>query len=535
MEKRAILAIVLSLIVVIGFNILYPRTQPTAPVPATQKQQESAKALPQEGKKGISSESITRNVEPSALKSIEAEKNICVETPLYSAVFSTKGAVLKSFKLKKYRQSLTNKTELVELVNINGLTNYPLAINFAEANSNLPADITYKSDIESLNLSSGGTGRLIFTVNTPGQLKVEKIFTFYADKYAFDLNVKVRNLSQVNIEPTAVLFWTHYFDPKAEEDSYSHNGPVFFVKNEITTETPKDLEARKVIGPDVSWGGYESKYFLMSLIPKQPTLTNLVFGKDQRNLVSVAMDGPKSLIPSGQDGTFSYSVYLGPKDYDILKAQKVGLENSIDYGWVKWLALPLLITMKFLYQFVHNYGIAIIILTIFIKVIFWPLGNKSYKSMKEMQSLQPKITELREKYKNDKARLNQEVMQLYKKYKINPLSGCLPMLIQIPVFFGLYKALLYSIELRHSPFVWWIQDLSAKDPYYITPIIMGATMLWQQKISPQAGDPMQAKLMMLMPVVFTFLFLNFPSGLVIYWLFNNILSIGQQYYINKRF
>jgi YidC/Oxa1 family membrane protein insertase len=153
--------------------------------------------------------------------------------------------------------------------------------------------------------------------------------------------------------------------------------------------------------------------------------------------------------------------------------------------------------------------------------------------MKEMQKLQPLMNELREKYKSDKARLNQEVMQLYKRHKVNPLGGCLPMVIQIPVFFGLYKTLLYSIELRHAPFIFWIQDLSEKDPYYITPIIMGATMFWQQKMTPAVGDPMQAKLMLLMPVVFTFLFLNFPSGLVIYWLFNNILSIGQQYYVNK--
>ena len=155
--------------------------------------------------------------------------------------------------------------------------------------------------------------------------------------------------------------------------------------------------------------------------------------------------------------------------------------------------------------------------------------------MKGMQQLQHKMTEIREKYKKDKQRINQETMALYKTYKINPMSGCLPMLIQLPVFFGLYRALLYAIELRHSPFFFWIQDLSAKDPYYITPIIMGATMFLQQKMSPQpGGNEMQAKLMMWMPVIFTFMFLNFPSGLVIYWLFNNILSIGQQYYINKQ-
>jgi len=196
--------------------------------------------------------------------------------------------------------------------------------------------------------------------------------------------------------------------------------------------------------------------------------------------------------------------------------------------------MPMLIILKYLNEFVKNYGIAIIILTILIKILFWPLGNKSYESMKAMQKLQPKMVELREKYKDDKQKLSQETMALYRAHKVNPMGGCLPMLIQIPVFFGLYKALLYAIELRHAPFFWWIQDLSAKDPYYITPIIMGATMFVQQKMTPTAGDPMQQKIMLFLPIIFTFLFLNFPSGLVIYWLFNNILSIGQQYYVNKK-
>ncbi len=190
--------------------------------------------------------------------------------------------------------------------------------------------------------------------------------------------------------------------------------------------------------------------------------------------------------------------------------------------------------MKFIYGYVHNYGIAIIIITLFVKILFWPLGNMSYRSMKGMQKLAPKISELREKFKDDKARLNQEVMSLYKIHKVNPLSGCLPIFIPIPVFFGLYKALLYSIELRHAPFFLWISDLSAKDPYYITPLLMGATMFLQQRMTPSTGNEMQQKMMMWMPVFFTFLFLNFPSGLVLYWLFNNILSIGQQHYVNRQ-
>jgi len=189
--------------------------------------------------------------------------------------------------------------------------------------------------------------------------------------------------------------------------------------------------------------------------------------------------------------------------------------------------------LKFFYNLIHNYGVAIILLTIVIKLILYPLTHKSFKSMKEMQKIQPKITALREKYKDNKEMLNKEIMTLYRTQKVNPLGGCLPMLLQIPVFFALYKVLLDSIELRHAPFIFWIQDLSAKDPYYITPILMGASMFIQQKMTPQVGDPTQAKLMLMLPIVFTFMFLNFPSGLVIYWLVNNLLSIAQQFYINK--
>ncbi|MCK4534479.1 MAG: membrane protein insertase YidC, partial [Syntrophobacterales bacterium] len=246
--------------------------------------------------------------------------------------------------------------------------------------------------------------------------------------------------------------------------------------------------------------------------------------------------GPKNIIPPGQSGSFRYVLYLGPKEYNRLQAQDVGLENAIDLGsWIKWLAIPLLKALQWIHNYVPNYGAAIIILTILVKLIFWPLGNMSYRSMRGMQKLQPQMKKLQEKYKGDKARLQQETMALYKANKVNPMSGCFPMIIQLPVFFGLYRTLLSSIELRHAPFIFWIQDLSAKDPYYITPIIMGATMFLQQRMSPQpSGNEMQAKMMMWMPVIFTFLFLNFPAGLVVYWLFNNMLSIGQQYYINKQ-
>ncbi len=347
--------------------------------------------------------------------------------------------------------------------------------------------------------------------------------------------MRVHNLAGFPLNQNGGLTWYQYVDPNAPTDSYGHDGPVSYIAKSIDRPEVSKLEAEKILGPDVSWGGFESKYFIASLIPQNPSLTSFRMSKDNSNLVAVSLKGPKNVIPPGQPGVFSYSLYLGPKDYTLLKAQNVGLENAIDFGdWLKWLAMPLLIALKFLYGYVHNYGVAIIILTILIKVIFWPLGNKSYKSMKEMQKLQPKMAALREKYKDDKTKLSQESMALYKTHKVNPLGGCLPMIVQIPVFFGLYKALLYAIELRHSPFFWWIQDLSAKDPYYITPIVMGATMFIQQKMTPTGADPMQAKIMLFMPIIFTFMFLNFPSGLVIYWLFNNVISIGQQVYINRQ-
>jgi YidC/Oxa1 family membrane protein insertase len=212
----------------------------------------------------------------------------------------------------------------------------------------------------------------------------------------------------------------------------------------------------------------------------------------------------------------------------------VDADKLVDFGFFAIIAKPLLWFLNLTHSFTNNYGIDIIIISILIKIIFLPLTQISMKSMKEMQKVQPEMNRLKEQYKNDKARLQQEIMLLYKRRKINPMSGCLPMLIQIPVFFALYNALQNAIEMRHAHFFLWIRDLSAKDPLYISPLIMGASMVIQQKMTPTAADPSQAKMFMLMPIMFTFLFLNFPAGLVLYWLVNNVLSIAHQYYLNKR-
>ena len=533
MDKKTILAIVLAFAVVLIFQMFFVKPAPQQPVPV--EKGEKLAGSPAEKAQQIPAAPVQAKAVLPTKTSIPAQ-DITVETPLYSAVFTTRGAALKSFKLKDYRQTLAANSPLVELVDVKAGMNPPLVVTFPDSSVIVSPDDMYKADTGSVSLAQGSdTQKITFSVSYPRGIRVEKIFTFYGDRYRCDLDVRVYNATALNLQEKAQLTWNQYVDPKAEEDSYGHAGPIYAIKNDRDSSTVGKMEARKVLGPEVSWGAFESKYFIAALIPRQPSLTSLVLAKNENDLVSVSLEGPNNIVPTEQSSLFSYSLYLGPKEYQSLKAEGIGLEDAIDFGsWIKWLALPLLISLNFLYTFIHNYGIAIILLTIVIKIIFWPLGNKSYKSMKDMQKLQPLMNELKIKYKDDKQRLNQEVMQLYKTRKINPLGGCLPMILQIPVFFGLYKALLYSIELRHQPFVWWIQDLSAKDPYYITPIIMGATMFWQQKMTPAVGDPMQQKVMLLMPVVFTFLFLNFPSGLVIYWLFNNILSIGQQYYINKK-
>jgi YidC/Oxa1 family membrane protein insertase len=569
MDKRTLLAVVLSIIVLLVYQNFFAKPPvKTAPAPT---QQEAAVA-PQTANPAPAAKAAAPAPAAPAAATLQTattgrmaaapavtgtERDVVVETPLYRAVFTTRGAALKSFQLKQYKTESANSEDiydtfmrfigrgkpkpaggpqLIELVHVSEGMPRPLSISFPDSTVNIPGDGFYEADGTLLDMTKGGEPRrLTFTQPYPGEMKVEKTFTFHPDKFSFELEVRVHNLGSVPLNQNGSLTWYQYVDPAAPVDSYGHDGPVSYVAKSIDRPEVAKMDADKTLGPDVSWGGFESKYFIASLIPQNPSLTSFRMTKDSSNLVAVGLKGPKNVIPPGQPGLFNYTLYLGPKDYDILKAQKIGLENAIDFGdWLKWLAIPLLIVLKFLYGYVGNYGIAIIILTILIKLIFWPLGNKSYKSMKEMQKLQPLMAALREKYKNDKARLSQESMALYKTHKVNPLGGCLPMVVQIPVFFGLYKALLYAIELRHSPLFWWIQDLSAKDPYYITPLVMGATMFIQQKMTPTGADPMQAKIMLFMPVIFTFMFLNFPSGLVIYWLLNNVISIGQQVYINKK-
>ena len=558
MDKKTILAVVLSLTVFLAYQMFFA----TPPPPKQAAPAQESKQVSKDTAAKPPATPATAAAPMSAAEKEAAPKDIKVETENYTAIFSTRGGALKSFQLKGYQKECTECTDdiypkiknfvtgqnqpakakskdLIELVAVNEAMPYPLAITFPETAAEIAADSIYDADVIKLDMKNAKEKqRLVFSRIFNGKIKVEKIFTFNPDNYSIALDVKVSNLTDTPMTQIPHLNWYQYVDPKRVEDSYGHEGPVAYVSKSIKRKKVSDISTDTNLGPDVSWGGFENKYFMALIIPQDPSLTSINMSKDSSNMVSLDIKRTKSIIPPDQSGLFSYALFIGPKDYTLLKKQGISLEEAIEFDsfipGLKWLSIALLFFVKFLHQYFSNYGVAIIILTILIKIIFWPLGNISYRSMKEMQKLQPKINELKEKYKNDKSKIGQETMALYRSHKVNPMSGCLPILIQIPVFIGLYNTLLYAIELRHSPFFWWIQDLSAKDPYYITPIIMGATQFIQQKMTPTVGDPMQAKIMLLMPVVFTFIFLNFPAGLVIYWLLNNILSIGQQYYINRK-
>jgi YidC/Oxa1 family membrane protein insertase len=317
---------------------------------------------------------------------------------------------------------------------------------------------------------------------------------------------------------------------------YTYTGPVLskpekpYDKIDFSDLDSIDLQETIAKG----WLAMIQHYFAAAWIPQSDAPHDYYSKAPTNEPYVVGMITPTLTVEPGGERSIGLDLYSGPKVQEKLIAAAPGLERTVDYGWLFFIAEPLYVALQFLYKFVGNWGWAIILLTFGIKLIFYPLSAASYKSMARMRTLQPKMMSLRERYADDKPKLQQAMMEMYKKEKINPLGGCLPILVQIPVFISLYWVLLETVELRQAPFMFWLKDLSTHDPLYVLPLLMGASMFVQQRLSPAPPDPMQAKVMMAMPVVFTVFFLWFPSGLVLYWLFNNLISILQQWVITRR-
>ena len=369
-------------------------------------------------------------------------------------------------------------------------------------------------------------------------LRFEKSFIISPQSYSITVRDRIINNAK---NPVPIYHFSQFVRTEPALDAGNtlavadFQGPMGYLEKARVQHTYEDLRQQdQHQDAHAGWAGFSDKYFLAAMSPKNTAeLKKYYFDHDIPSF-RVGVVSSQHNIDPGQDAIFETLLFIGPKEIRNLEAQNVSLERAIDYGWFHFLAVPLVDVMLFLNDYTHNYGMAIIFLTILVKALFYPLANKSYRSMNAMKKLQPNIEELRKLHGDDKTRLNQEMMKLYQENKVNPLGGCLPIVIQIPVFFALYQVLYLSVEMRHAPFILWIDDLSAMDPYYVLPVLMGISMYVQSKLNPAPADPIQAKVMQFLPIVFTFMFLSFPSGLVLYWLVNNILSVAQQGYIMKQ-
>lgn len=523
MEKRALIALGLSFIILLAYQFLFvpPDPQKGSQQPQVAEQQA---ALPSEASSVPPSPAVT--VQKQTMPSVE--NVIRVENELYSAVFSSRGAAVKSYELKKHHDN--GGKNVILLKNPGALA--PMSIGSTEDLE--LAEVIFQTTGQDLKIDSKNPSGSIVFVYAESGISVKRTYTFSSNTYRIDLRDEVAGVSD---------YWITLgtdFGLYNRKDTATHVGPVILKETDRVEFALTQLNETKSYTQGLKWIAQEDKYFFASLVPITPVEEAKIWKRNDSVITAF----------KGKAGIHSFILYAGPKEYDSLKALNVGLEHIVDFGFFSIIALPLFWILKLFYQLLGNYGWAIVVLTILVRIPFIPLVNKSQKSMKKMQDIQPRMAEIREKYKKDPPKMQQEMMQLYKTHKVNPVGGCLPILLQIPVFFALYKILLIAIELRHAPFMLWIQDLSAPDTLFghipavipliggfaigPLPILMGATMVIQQKMTPTTLDPMQNRIMMMMPVVFTFLFLNFASGLVLYWLMNNIFSIAQQFYVNKK-
>ncbi|MDD2833824.1 MAG: membrane protein insertase YidC [Methylotenera sp.] len=460
---------------------------------------------------------------------------ITVTTDVYKLNISTIGGDLRRLELLKHRAAdskdnfllLDDASNPMLYVAQTGLIGADLPSHQAEftsaANQYVLQDGQDKLDVR-LSWSNGNG------------VAVDKIYTFHRNRYEIEVNYEIKNGSGVAITPAVYYQIVH--------DSESNQGskimPTFTGGSYYTDATKfkkiafSDMEKEPLnITSTDGWVGLLQHYFVSAWIPQNEITRKFYTEKLTDKIYRIGTKSTLNTIAPGESLTIPARLYSGPQTKDDLAASAPGLNYTVDYGWLTVIATPLFWLLSKIHAFVGNWGVAIILLTILIKAVFFKLSASGYRSMAQMRELAPRLQSMKEKFGDDRQKMQMAMMDLYKTEKINPMGGCFPILIQVPVFIALYWVLLGSVELRHAPFFGWIKDLQAIDPYYILPLLMGATMIIQTKLNPKPTDPMQAKIMTWMPVVFSIFFFFFPAGLVLYWLVNNILSIAQQWYVNK--
>jgi YidC/Oxa1 family membrane protein insertase len=478
-----------------------------------------------------------------------AGQRINVSTDLYNAVIETTGGDLRRLELLKHRAANNDKSDFVLLDDAAKPMTYVAQTGLIGAD--LPTHRAVFTSAANNYQMKEGKDTLEVRLSWVGNgVTVDKIYTFHRNKYAIDVNYEIRNASATAIFPTVYYQIVH--DNESNQGSKmmpSFTGGSYYTEekkfNKIKftsfTDKDKNKDPLNVVAND-GWVGLLQHYFVSAWIPKDGLKREFYTEKLSDHIYRI---GTRSKLPSIEPGaslTIPARLYSGPQTKKDLLETAPGLEYTVDYGWLKMVASPLFWVLSKIYDLVQNWGVAIILLTMLIKAAFYPLSAKSYRSMAQMRELAPRLESMKQKFGEDRQKMHMAMMELYKTEKINPMSGCLPILIQIPVFISLYWMLLGSVELRHAPFFGWIQDLSAPDtlfgtvfgmPIGLLPIIMGISMIVQTKLNPKPTDPIQAKVMTWMPVIFSIFFFFFPAGLVLYWVVNNIISIWQQWYVNK--
>ena len=495
----------------------------------------SATQVPVPGEKLVETQgAVPKQTQPT----VESGALVYVETDLLRARISTSGGNLRHLELTKHRDTFDSDKPFVLLEED---AEHTYTAQSGLIGSGLPNHRTqYSSSAERYRLGEGQEVLEVrLTAPAGGGIQVTKVYRFHRNSYVIDVGFEVTNQGATVIHPYAYFQLVRDDKPVAGGSRMVHTftGVAVYTEKEkfekISFEKIKDGKASYPKNSRDGWIGMLQHYFVSAWLPPKDEPREFYMRRLDDGLYAAGTIVPAGAIAPGATASVTVPLYAGPEEQGKLAAIAPGLDLTVDYGWLTVIAVPLFWVLHWLHGWVHNWGVAIILLTIMIKALFFPLSAASYRSMARMRVVAPKLQKLKDQYGSDRQRLQQAMMELYKTEKINPLGGCMPIVVQIPVFISLYWVLLGSVELRHAPFIWWIKDLSARDPYFILPILMGATMILQTWLNPTPPDPVQAKVMKIMPVVFSVFFFFFPAGLVLYWLVNNILSIAQQWQITR--
>ncbi len=520
-------------------------------IPVTPEQREAviAEEVPQAPATAGSVAETQNGAIPTAGSDLETAGRIKVRTDLLQVEIDTFGGELREAKLLDYPVEIEMPDvpfRLLKDISPGILVAQSGLVGSGDEYPNHKTQFTAESSTYTLTDSQNSL-KVPLRWTSPGGVNYVKTYTFYPDSYLIDVDFRVENRSG---KPWQGYQYGQFLSTEyvAESEGFlflralpSYQGAAIYTTEdkydkidykEIRTESP-------VVKTDSGWVAMLQHYFVTAWLPQESSPYRLYTkalngnGVDTRYQVGYVTLSPTT-IANDSVGMLQSQIYIGPKEQGRLKDPAEGLILTVDYGWLTPVSSPLFWILEKINDFVKNWGFSIILLTLLVKIVFYPLSAASYKSMAKMKKLQPRLKTLKERYGDDKQKLNQEMMEIYKKEKINPLGGCLPILIQIPVFIALYWVLLESVELRQAPFVFWLTDLSSSDPYFVLPVLMGASMFAQQFLNPTPLEALQKNIMMSLPIVFTIFFLWFPSGLVLYWLVNNILSIAQQWYITHK-